>query len=673
MSRLEQISLTIFVCAAVGAFGSSYRTPAWLLLLPCAVSPLWRLKRVPPAVQAWTRYIAWTLLGGAVVLGLIFMAYPVLEAQTAARLTLVAGYSLALFSTLFLLGTPAWPPAWTLFPVTVGTLMVACLNPAARLEGLIATAGIAVVAYLILGSKPRAPLARLASSVLGTFLIAWGIIWLLPWAQARVEQATYRLYGSGSTHYSALSRDSRLGDLEQLKLSRKVVMRLWSSRPQKLRGRVFTQFDGQAWHARGFAATRLSPVPESLPLGKSAGAWLDTIPGSVYLIPGTGFRDAADAAAIRTRIVQTVFNEGMLVSPAHKLLVRLPSEDLRLDAFEGLAPAPSSTVRIYGVINRTEGGAPQPPGDPAEFLALPPDTDARLKELAARLSTGAPSAEERLERTVRFVENECRYSLNVGKFRTRQPVAEFLFEKKQGYCQYFASATAVLLRLQGVPSRYVTGFNLQSGNFQAGHYVVREADAHAWVEAYLPGQGWVEADPTPEAEYQALHAGLGNGWMDNAGEWLKAKLAEISIWIREGYWRAALRRLWLPALAVIIVPAALALGWRFRKLRFGRRTAALGPPEPGEPAPELRELLSRLDGLWARRGFARPPSRAPLEHLAAIPPEKISAELREVSGKVIACFYRASFGGVAVDPGEIRALQEATEGPGKEHGTTRKN
>ena len=84
----------------------------------------------------------------------------------------------------------------------------------------------------------------LAGIATATFLTAWGIIRLLPWAQTEVEQATFQHYMAATTHYSMFSPDSTLGDIARLKLSKKVVMRVWSSRPQKLRGRVFTVFNG---------------------------------------------------------------------------------------------------------------------------------------------------------------------------------------------------------------------------------------------------------------------------------------------------------------------------------------------------------------------------------------------------------------------------------------------
>jgi len=74
---------------------------------------------------------------------------------------------------------------------------------------------------------------------------------------------------------------------------------------------------------------------------------------------------------------------------------------------------------------------------------------------------------------------------------------EFLFERKEGHCEYFASAMAVLLRVNGIPSRVITGFASTEWNDLGQYMVVRQTHAHSWVEAYIPGLGWKVYDPTP--------------------------------------------------------------------------------------------------------------------------------------------------------------------------------
>src|SRR6185369_2136665 len=71
----------------------------------------------------------------------------------------------------------------------------------------------------------------------------------------------------------------------------------------------------------------------------------------------------------------------------------------------------------------------------------------------------------------------------------------FLFRDRAGYCQHFSGSTALLLRMGGVPARVATGFS--PGSRDGGDHIIRDLDAHSWVEAYFPGIGWVTFDPTP--------------------------------------------------------------------------------------------------------------------------------------------------------------------------------
>ena len=83
------------------------------------------------------------------------------------------------------------------------------------------------------------------------------------------------------------------------------------------------------------------------------------------------------------------------------------------------------------------------------------------------------------------------------------PAAEnldgFLFDAKSGYCQQYSGAMALLLRMAGVPARVSTGFTTGVLDRKAGEYVVRDLDAHSWVEVWYSGYGWVTMDPTPAA------------------------------------------------------------------------------------------------------------------------------------------------------------------------------
>jgi hypothetical protein len=287
--------------------------------------------------------------------------------------------------------------------------------------------------------------------------------------------------------------------------------------------------------------------------------------------------------------------------------------------------------------------------------------DGRLRELAARLKEGADPA-GRIRRTVAYLETNCTYSLKVGAFTSTDPVGEFVFDKRRGYCEYFASAAVLLLRLQDVPARYVVGYAVGPSNREGGHYVVREADAHAWVEAYLPDRGWVQVDPTPAAQFEAMRAPLRAGAL--AGEWerFKAWVAETIATIRQGGWLAALRGVWKPLLGVVVAALLFFVGRRiqWRKLLARRRKEEIRPDAGAVPA-ELLHLLRDLDRVWRRSGHPRPPGRAPLEHLRGLPPAV------RVGDAVVEAFYRCRYGGQVPSQAELAGLRRFTEPAG--HGS----
>jgi transglutaminase-like putative cysteine protease len=135
------------------------------------------------------------------------------------------------------------------------------------------------------------------------------------------------------------------------------------------------------------------------------------------------------------------------------------------------------------------------------------ELDPRVPRLAAEITA---SAKNNFDKAV-AIENHLRtrygYTLQLPRTTVKDPVANFLFERKQGHCEYFASSMAVMLRTLGIPSRVVNGFRSDEFNDLTGNYVVRAKDAHAWVEAYFPGYGWQTFDPTP-----AGASGTPQGW-----------------------------------------------------------------------------------------------------------------------------------------------------------------
>ncbi len=124
----------------------------------------------------------------------------------------------------------------------------------------------------------------------------------------------------------------------------------------------------------------------------------------------------------------------------------------------------------------------------------------RTWRLAQRLKLGAPTSYAFARRVDAYLHRGFRYDESPAPPRAGQmPLDAFLFDAKAGYCQHYSGAMALLLRMGGVPARVATGFSPGGYRRSQGEWIVRDRDAHSWVEAWFDGIGWVTLDPTPTA------------------------------------------------------------------------------------------------------------------------------------------------------------------------------
>ena len=132
-----------------------------------------------------------------------------------------------------------------------------------------------------------------------------------------------------------------------------------------------------------------------------------------------------------------------------------------------------------------------------EYLLLP-TIDRRIIDLARNLDHGGTTV-ERARGFEQYLRRNYSYTTELLKQEVPDPLANFLFDRRAGHCEYFASSMAVMLRVVHIPTRVVTGFQSGVYNPITGWHVLRASDAHSWVEAWAPGHGWITFDPTPPA------------------------------------------------------------------------------------------------------------------------------------------------------------------------------
>jgi transglutaminase-like putative cysteine protease len=137
--------------------------------------------------------------------------------------------------------------------------------------------------------------------------------------------------------------------------------------------------------------------------------------------------------------------------------------------------------------------------DARSYLQLPDDLDRRIGDLAEQVTENSNGRFAKAQAVEAYLRRNFGYTLEL-KAKGDQPLADFLFNVREGHCEYFATAMAVMLRTQGIATRIVNGFQQGDYNSTADVFVVRQRHAHSWVEVYFPKERvWVPFDPTPAA------------------------------------------------------------------------------------------------------------------------------------------------------------------------------
>jgi transglutaminase-like putative cysteine protease len=129
-------------------------------------------------------------------------------------------------------------------------------------------------------------------------------------------------------------------------------------------------------------------------------------------------------------------------------------------------------------------------------LQLPDNITQRMRQMVENWKSKSTSKQDIVTKALSYFRNEDFYYTLRPPLLGSNPVDQFLFESRRGFCEHYASSFTLLMRIAGIPSRVVTGYQGGEINPIAGHLMVRQSDAHAWSEVWLQGEGWVRIDPT---------------------------------------------------------------------------------------------------------------------------------------------------------------------------------
>lgn len=498
-----------------------------------------------------------------------------------------------------------------------------------------------------------------ASLFVGIVLITTALFFVLP----RTARAAFQRFVPQRYHVSGFGSEVTLGELGELKQNNTPVMhvRSYEDRPLaglRWKGSALGSFDGKRWFNPPEREERLLVAEGRL-----------TLPAVPRTRPGRSLGYQVQLSAIAP---DTLFFAGIpeTISIQARALFRASSGSIRAPRF-GVAGL------RYGAYSRLENELRPPERPPAplapdqrEMLLALPELDPRIPELARRWAAGLTDA----ERTARAIEarfhSDYRYSLDLGNTAAPDPLAHFLFDRKSGHCEYFASSMAVMLRSLGIPARVATGFLGGVFNPISGWQVIRASDAHSWVEAYIPGRGWMTYDPTPPDPAAAAPPGLWSRtqllldaadqfWRDWVlGYDFDHQLALASRMQAAGRgWRTAYswpawdlagawdrhRSAWAGGAAASVLAAMLL--WRGREWRdwWLRRRRLQRAHQGAAGASDATLLYEAMLQALARRGFTKPAWLTPQEFAGVLPPSDLARLVSELTD----AYNSVRFGGRA--------------------------
>ncbi|MEN5420246.1 DUF3488 and transglutaminase-like domain-containing protein [Stenotrophomonas sp. TWI169] len=249
-------------------------------------------------------------------------------------------------------------------------------------------------------------------------------------------------------------------------------------------------------------------------------------------------------------------------------------------------------------------------------LQLPAGFNPRTATLARQWRQEAGSNDEAVvRRALQWITTDFSYTLDTP-VAGRDPIDEFLFGYKAGFCEHFSSAFVVLMRNAGIPARVVTGFAGGTRNRVGDYWVVRRMDAHAWAEVWLPQRGWVRVDPTAAVAPERILDTLDDRLLADAGNPLQQRwlqLGQMGDWLRRGWNDLVLsfdarrqQQLFKPLGLDDIAPGQLLSGFVMAALAAVLWMAWLLARGERERDPLLR-AWHRLGRRYARLGLAREP------------------------------------------------------------------
>ena len=544
-------------------------------------------------------------------------------------------------------------------------------------------------------SDPQQPrrfavaLTRFAPALMMMILVAGTVLFFV---MPRISAGYLGGYSYGTDFSSGFSDHVQLGRIGQIQQSNAVVMHIQIEGDDQgrydlhWRGIALAEFDGHAWSSLRdpFILPRQPDSSFGLPRGENAPrsyaaselakqkiihyrVTMEPIGTNVFFLAPYGRSIRGDYRLLAGDSGGAVYDYDSQHAPS------------RYEATSDIATPSAAELRKSGQDYAGHVGA--------VYLKLP-QVDPRVAQLASEITKSAKNNYDKAAALENYLRTRFAYTLQLPATSEKDPIANFLFVRKQGHCEYFASAMAVMLRTLGIPSRVVNGFRSDEFNDITASYVVRAKDAHAWVEAYFPGYGWQTFDPTP-----AGNAGIPQGWarielyidamssfwrdwvvtydssnqyvltrtaingsrnmLEGIRHWASAHYASMLRWARRSQDRVEQAPQRWMILGSITLGLLLLFANLARLVRWLHENWLGSHPERS-PEQAAAVWYQRMAHMLAKRGIAKPQTQTPQEFVRVID----DVRLRESVSRFTDIYESARFGNSAEDARRLPKLYE---------------
>ena len=482
----------------------------------------------------------------------------------------------------------------------------------------------------------------------------------------RVGIGYFNRHAGGVLKSAGFSDRVELGSMGEILLDPTAVMRVeltGAKPPRELywRGRAYDLYNGTLWEDSINKRVMLERGYGPFHMGLGRRPPKEPLVQRISLEP----TESATLFSINPAFEIYIATRSLIIDQSRDIFLLSPPAG-RIDYTVSSAPVDPSAYDL-------ERQPPVMPQDAPNYLQLP-DGSEEVALLAKRLTIGEENRFRKTMKIMSFLKKNYIYSLNPPRDKRFAPVDDFLFHSRSGYCEHFATSMTLLLRASGVPSRLVSGFMGGDFNELGQYYIVRERDAHTWVEVYFPEYGWVTFDPTPARSSFSTPISALYKFVDlikykwdryivfynlrdqmGAAREVSSRLSKTrDDFLETLKWLAGMKKggaLPRPSVTVVVLLLAILLvsvAAYYTKRRPGKRRHSADV-----------WFYNEMNKILARKGIKRPPSVTPAEFALRLSAEKEG--LYEAVMSITETYNKVRFGGHRVGEEDLSLIKEALE------------